>query len=284
MLVEVKACGICGSDLHFAKHGATCSTSCSRCGAPRTSAGTSTCTATCSWATSSAPRCSRSGPTPNAPGREPWSPRSRCCCPPTGFEHHRLFEQLLGGYGERMLFRRRCCCPSPTALTPSKPRSPSRWRSGCTRSTGPLSSRARGPVPRLRADRHRHDRGPAPTWHGDRSWRPTTRRCDASSLAVDGRPPGGRPGRGLAVRRRRHGGPGWSSRRSGCPASSTTSCGAAPAGTRLVVVGVCMQRRHGAPVLGHRQGDQRAFVFGYDPTSSPTRCARSPRARSTSPR
>ena len=68
VLVQVKACGICGSDLHFAKHGADMLALGQQMrGMPMMGDGdarSSTSTGTCTWATSSAPRCSRSGPTP----------------------------------------------------------------------------------------------------------------------------------------------------------------------------------------------------------------------------
>jgi len=54
-------------------------------------------------------------------------------------------------------------------------------------------------------------------------------------------------------------------------------------GTRLVVAGSACNR-HRAPVLRHRQRDQRAILTGQTRMSSPRRCARWPRARSTSPR
>ena len=82
VLVEVKACGICGSDLHFAKYGAEMLALGKEMGGmPAMGDGSpsSTSTRTCTWATSSAPRCSTSVPTPSArlPARS--SRRSRCC-------------------------------------------------------------------------------------------------------------------------------------------------------------------------------------------------------------
>ena len=69
VLVEVKACGICGSDLHFARHGATMGELSGRMRGirdptTRVNRGTGpTWTATCSWDTSSPPRCSKRVPT-----------------------------------------------------------------------------------------------------------------------------------------------------------------------------------------------------------------------------
>ena len=82
VLVQVKACGICGSDLHFAKHGADMiELGAQMKGMPLDLAGGrgSTSTATCTWATSSPPRCSRSAPTRRPPRRARSSRPSRSC-------------------------------------------------------------------------------------------------------------------------------------------------------------------------------------------------------------
>ena len=67
VLVAVKACGICGSDLHFAKHGADMLAAGRQMDGHAADPRPSTCPPTSSWATSSAPRCSRPGPTPMRP-------------------------------------------------------------------------------------------------------------------------------------------------------------------------------------------------------------------------
>ncbi len=70
VLVQVKACGICGSDLHFAKHGGTMMALTQRDDGvlaagdgPRSS----TSTATSSWATSSPAEVLEVGPDTEAP-------------------------------------------------------------------------------------------------------------------------------------------------------------------------------------------------------------------------
>ena len=74
VLVGVKACGICGSDLHFAKHGAQMVrlTRGNDGHAGRRRAAGRPRPTTCSWVTSSAPKCSRPGPTPTRQRRERW--------------------------------------------------------------------------------------------------------------------------------------------------------------------------------------------------------------------
>ena len=58
----------------------------------------------------------------------------------------------------------------------------------------------------------------------------------------------------------------------------------APTGSRVVVVGVCMQPDTITPFFGISKELNVQFVLGYDPRSSPAACGPSPRARSTSRR
>ncbi|EUA23382.1 alcohol dehydrogenase GroES-like domain protein [Mycobacterium xenopi 4042] len=68
VLVAVRSCGICGSDLHFAAHGEEMLSLSKQMGA---GVGL-TFTATSLWATNSARRCSKPDPKPTRIHREPW--------------------------------------------------------------------------------------------------------------------------------------------------------------------------------------------------------------------
>ena len=132
---QVKACGICGSDLHFAKHGETmlelgkemegmpiAGGDCRSRPRPRHLHG---------------PRVPaevlEAGPDTDAPKPGTSSRRSRCCCRPTGVEPIVYSNTTIGGYGERMLLSAPLLLRCRTGSIRGTPRSPSRWRSACTR-------------------------------------------------------------------------------------------------------------------------------------------------------
>ena len=71
VLVAVRACGICGSDLHFAAHCEEVLSLSEQMEGCRWATSMSTWVATSSWVTSSAPRCWRPVPAPKLHLPEP---------------------------------------------------------------------------------------------------------------------------------------------------------------------------------------------------------------------
>ena len=159
VLVEVKACGICGSDLHFAKHGATMLASASRWRACRR------------WAASPpidldrrlhGPRVLAEvlevGPDTEAPGAGTLVTSIPVMLTMTGVDpivysndvgRLRRADAPVGADASRGAQRPRL---------PPRRASPSRWRSGCTPSTGRASPRRGRARARLRSGRARRDR------------------------------------------------------------------------------------------------------------------------------
>ena len=132
---QVKACGICGSDLHFAKHGAddagarprrwrACPSSAATPTRPRPRR-------------LHGPRVRRRGARGRARHRGPAAGHDRHLDPDPDVDDRRHADRLQQ-HGRRpatasgCCCRRRCCSRCPTASTRATPRSPSRWRSACT--------------------------------------------------------------------------------------------------------------------------------------------------------
>ena len=118
VLVGVRACGICGSDLHFAAHGAQVLEMSERGGRAARAAWTSTWAATSSWATNSAPRVLEAGP-----DTETHPPGTLVTSLPVllsakGVEPIVYSNSTIGGYAERMLLSAPLLLPIPNGLDP----------------------------------------------------------------------------------------------------------------------------------------------------------------------
>ena len=105
LLVEVAACGICGSDLHFVHHGATMLELGGRMeGTPDFGrAPPDLVHATCSWATSSPAACSRSGPDTVGPAEGTLVTSVPAMVTATGIQDLAYTNLFPCGYSERML-------------------------------------------------------------------------------------------------------------------------------------------------------------------------------------
>ena len=291
MLVRILACGICGSDLHFLRHGETMVSMTDADAAVHGRArhgdgAASTCRATSSWATSSVPRSSSSGPTPPAPRPALVWCRSRCCSRRPGL-HQLAYNNAYPG-------RLR---PVHGVVGPARPRGPQRARLPARRADraaggghprrGPLGGDGRATAPswwdagrsglaviagaagrRRRVDRGRRPLPDAPghgAHHGgDRGRRPDRggrgRRLAPARRAPS---PGGLRGGGgaghapAAAARRAPRDP--RSRSSGCAWSPTGSCPSSPS----------------------PRSCRCTSPWPTAPTSSPARCGPWPRGTST---
>ena len=276
VLVQVKACGICGSDLHFAKHGADDARPRQADGG-HADHGVGTADArprarTCSWATSSRPRCSRSGPDTVAPAaghdrhvdpdpavddrgvradrlqqrRSPAATASACSCRPRCSLEVPERARLPPRRADRADGRR----PPRGEQEPSIAPGEGALVLGC----GPVGLAV---IARAEAEGHRAPSSP-----------PTSRRPAGRS------PPRWAPPRWSTPRSSRP-----STRGAGSAAASRSSCFEAigvpgiidgvltdaPHGTRLVVVGVCMETRLDHPFFGISKELNIQFCLGYDP-------------------
>ena len=223
VLVGVKACGICGSDLHFAKHGAEVlelneqidghggSGGMHDRPGPRRLHG---------------PRVQRRGARSRARHRSParrarWSPRFRCCCPPTGVEPIVYSNNTIGGYAERMLLSAPLLLPIPNGLDPRHAALTEPMAVGLhavNKSNDPAAARRRWCSAAGRSASRSSPRCASAAWKPlwQRTFRPTRRELADD----DGRAPRPSTRRRVAVRHRQA--RRWCSRPSACRASSTT--------------------------------------------------------------
>ena len=245
--------------------------------ARRSAARRSTSPRTSSWATSSPPRCSRSGRT-----RSAGAGHARHVDPGpvsmTGVHADRLQQRRCrGATASGCSCRRRCSLEVPNGLDPrhaalTEPMAVglhavnrSRHHAGRRCAGARLRSGRPGRDRRAALEGHRADRGGRLLPGTPRAWRwrwaPTRRSTPATSRRST-------RGRGWARLA-----PSWCSRPSACRGSSTTSCARAPAHPRRR-----RRRVHGArhdqPVLRHRQGAEHPVrASGTTRWSSPARSA-----------
>ena len=272
VLVQVKACGICGSDLHFAKHGRDDvargeemrGRAVARRGAP-----SSTWPATSSWATSSRPRCSRSGPRPRRPRAGTLVTSVPILLSMAGVEPIVYSNEVAGGYGERMLLSAPMLLEVPNGLDPRHAALTEPMAVGLHAVNRSRIARGRGRArARLRPGRARGDRRPA-ACRGSGTivaadFSPARRALAATMGAHEVVDPAAEP-RSTSGTAPAAGGRSSSSRRSACPASSTARCATRPSGARIVVVGVCMEPDSITPFCGDRQGAQHPVLLRVRP-------------------
>ena len=135
VLVEVKACGICGSDLHFAKYGAEMLALGKEMGGmPAMGDGSA---ARPRPGRVHGPRVLRGGARRRSRHRRPGSRHARHVDPDPAHDERRAGRSSTAtrwpaGTASGCCCRRRCCSRCPTASTSGTPRSPSRWPWGST--------------------------------------------------------------------------------------------------------------------------------------------------------
>ena len=272
VLVQVKACGICGSDLHFAKHGADMIELSSQVkGMPLDPSG---------GPGLDLDRDVYMGHEFSAevlevgPDTQAAAPGTLVTAIPvllnaTGIEPIVYSNTTAGGYGERMLLSapllaeipngldfRHAALTEPMAVGPAR-RQQVADQAGRGRARARLRPGGAGHHRRPEAQGHRHDRRhrllPGPPGPGHSRWAPPT-----SSTPPPRTPSTPGPGRARARR--------WScSRPSACRGSSTACSAMRPHGTRLVVVGVCMEHDRINPFFGISKELSIQFCLGYDP-------------------
>ena len=269
VLIEVAACGICGSDLHFVHHGATMLELGSRMeGTPDLGRVPPDLSHDVFMGHEFSGRVVELGPDTSGPAEGTLVTSVPALVTATGLQDLAYTHLYPCGYSDRMLLTAMLAIEVPNGLDAGAPRSPSRWPSASTPSTGRASPRAtarscsgagrsaspssppcrvRGIGPIVASDFSAARRRLAETMGADDVVDPAQTSPFERWAAVGG-------SRSLVV-----------FEAVGVPGIIDEVLRLAPSLSRVVVVGVCMQPDTITPFYGIGKELNVQFVLGYDP-------------------